>query len=149
MTFKGQLISKCLFVVFTFSQKTNETIRLNTMVPHFLGESEDTKKTFQNYLTFSASKLVPLWPLIKNDPQIIFLFLTKVQQNAINHSTDKRNQYTMGNGTQLNIGKGYEGDLWVIFDQWPKLHLGLNAQSNQKNLKWYLLLNFFLEFSQS
>jgi hypothetical protein len=29
----------------------------------------------------------------------------------------------------------YEENLRVIFDQWPKLHLGLDALSNQKILK--------------
>ena len=38
----------------------------------------------------------------------------------------------MVNGTLLNFGKRYEDDLRVIFDQWPKLHLGLDALSNQK-----------------
>ena len=38
---------------------------------------------------------------------------------------------TMVNGTLLNFGKRYEDDLRVIFDQWPKLHLGLDALSNQ------------------
>ena len=41
----------------------------------------------------------------------------------------------MVNGTLLNFGKRYEDDLPVIFDQWPKLHLGLDALSNQKILK--------------
>ena len=39
---------------------------------------------------------------------------------------------TMVNGTLLNFGKRYEDNLRVIFDQWPKLHLGLDALSNQK-----------------
>ena len=38
------------------------------------------------------------------------------------------------NGTLLNFGKRYEDDLSVIFDQWPKLHFGLDALSNQKIL---------------
>ena len=42
---------------------------------------------------------------------------------------------TMVNGTLLNFGKRYEDDLRVIFDQWPKLHLGLDALINQKILK--------------
>ena len=42
---------------------------------------------------------------------------------------------TMVNGTLLNFGKRYEDNLRVIFDQWPKLHLGLDALSNQKILK--------------
>ena len=42
---------------------------------------------------------------------------------------------TMVNGTLLNFGKRYEDDLRVIFDQWQKLHLGLDALSNQKILK--------------
>ena len=41
---------------------------------------------------------------------------------------------TMVNGTLLNFGKRYENDLRVIFDQWPNLHLGLDALSNQKIL---------------
>ena len=47
----------------------------------------------------------------------------------------------MVNGTMLNFGKRYEDTFRVIFDQWPKLHLGLDALSHQKNLKRYLLLN--------
>ena len=42
---------------------------------------------------------------------------------------------TMVNGTQLNFGKRYEDDLRVIFDQWSKLHIGLDALCNQKILK--------------
>ena len=42
---------------------------------------------------------------------------------------------TMVNGTLLNFGKRYEDNLRVIFDQWPKLHLGLDSLSNQKILK--------------
>ena len=41
----------------------------------------------------------------------------------------------MVNGTLLNFGKRYEDNLRVIFDQWPKLHLGFDALSNQKILK--------------
>ena len=41
----------------------------------------------------------------------------------------------MVNGTLLNFGKRYKDNLIVIFDQWPKLHLGLDALSNQKILK--------------
>ena len=41
----------------------------------------------------------------------------------------------MVNGTLLNFGKRYEDDLRVIFDEWPNLHLGLDALSNQKFLK--------------
>jgi hypothetical protein len=42
---------------------------------------------------------------------------------------------SMVNNTLLNFGKRYKDDLRVIFDQWPKLHLGLDALSNQKILK--------------
>ena len=42
---------------------------------------------------------------------------------------------TMVNGTLLNFDKRYEDDLRVIFNQWPKLHLGLDALSNQIFLK--------------
>ena len=41
----------------------------------------------------------------------------------------------MVNGTLLNFVKRYEDDLRVSFDQWPKLHLGLDALSNLKILK--------------
>ena len=41
---------------------------------------------------------------------------------------------TMVNGTLLNFGKRYKDDLRLISDQWPKLHLGLDALSNQKIL---------------
>ena len=40
----------------------------------------------------------------------------------------------MVNGTLLNFGKRYEDNLRVIFDVWPKLHLGLDALSNQNIL---------------
>ena len=41
----------------------------------------------------------------------------------------------MVNGTVLNFGKRYKDDVRVIFDQWPNLHLGLDALSGQKILK--------------
>ena len=41
---------------------------------------------------------------------------------------------TMVNGTVLNFGKRYKDNLRAIFDQWPKLHLGLDALDNQKIL---------------
>ena len=42
---------------------------------------------------------------------------------------------TMVNGTVLNFGKRYKYDLRVIFDQWQKFLLDLDALSNQKILK--------------
>ena len=42
---------------------------------------------------------------------------------------------SMVNGTLLNFGKRYEDDIRVISDQCQKLHLGLDALSNQKILK--------------
>ena len=41
---------------------------------------------------------------------------------------------TIMNGTLLNFGKRYGDNLRVIFDQWPKLLLGLDALSSQKIL---------------
>ena len=41
---------------------------------------------------------------------------------------------TIVNGTLLNFGKSYEDNLWVIFHQWHKLHLDLDALSNQKKI---------------
>ena len=55
-------------------------------------------------------------------------------QSALYHSTDSLIS-TMVNGILLNFGKRYEDELRVIFDQRPKLHLGLDALSNQKILK--------------
>ena len=48
----------------------------------------------------------------------------------------------MVNGTLLNISKRYDDNLKVIFDQLLKLHLGLDALSNQKILKgiYYITL---------
>ena len=53
--FKGQIISKGLFVVLEFSQKTNERIRRsskNEFVCSFFGRIRGYQKSFQNYLTF-------------------------------------------------------------------------------------------------
>ena len=48
----------------------------------------------------------------------------------------------MVNGTVLYFGKRYEDDLRVIDDQWQKLHLCLDALSNQKILKgiYYIMM---------
>ena len=54
--------------------------------------------------------------------------------NTRRASTRDYTVYIMVNGTLLNFGKGYEGNFMVIFDQWPKLHLGLDVLSNQKIL---------------
>ena len=62
---KGQLISKCPFGIFNFSQKTNENkstwgiIRSSKvkMFRSFYGRIEDTKKSFWNYLTFRTDEL--------------------------------------------------------------------------------------------
>ena len=44
---KGQIISKVLFGVFEFSQKTNEQIRRSSKNVRFLGEFEDTKSPLE------------------------------------------------------------------------------------------------------
>ena len=51
----------------------------------------------------------------------------------------------MVNGTLLNFGKKYKHDLRVIFDQWQKLYLGLDALSNQKILKgiYYTVTKYY------
>jgi hypothetical protein len=41
----------------------------------------------------------------------------------------------MVNDTLLNFDEIYKDELRVIFAQWPKLHLDLDALSNQKILK--------------
>ena len=60
--------------------------------------------------------------------EIVVNFNIKLFQYTLN---------TMVNGTLLNFGKRYEDELRVMFDQWPKLHLGLDALSNQKILKGF------------
>ena len=43
---------------------------------------------------------------------------------------------TVFNGTLLKFGKRYKDDFKrVIYNQWPKLHIGLDVLSNQKILK--------------
>ena len=51
----------------------------------------------------------------------------------------------MVNGTVINFGNRYEDDLRVIFDQWPKLQLGLDALSNQKILKVSIVQGFLTD----
>ena len=41
----------------------------------------------------------------------------------------------MVNGTLPNIGKRYEDNLRVIFDQWPKLNLGFDVEPEIQILK--------------
>ena len=48
----------------------------------------------------------------------------------------------------LNFGKRYEDDIRVIFDQLKKLHLGLDALSNQTILNIYLYIYFFSYLDQ-
>ena len=53
---KGQIISKCLFGVFNFFQKTNENkshSSRNEFVCSFFGRIQDTKICFWDYLTFN------------------------------------------------------------------------------------------------
>ena len=49
----------------------------------------------------------------------------------------------MVNCTLLNFGKRYEDDLRVIFDQCPKLHLGLDVLSNQNILKGIYYIHMY------
>ena len=53
---------------------------------------------------------------------------------------------TIVNGTLLNFVKRYEDKIRVIFDQWPKLHLGLDALSKQKILKgiYCIIMSYFV-----
>ena len=52
---------------------------------------------------------------------------------------------TMVNGTVLNFVKRYKDSLRVIFDRWPKLHLGLDVLSNQKILKGIYSISSLVE----
>ena len=60
--------------------------------------------------------------------KVSFLSLTKLPLTIVLI----RGISNMVNGTLLNFGKRYKDNLIVIFVQWPKLHLGLDALSNQK-----------------
>ena len=54
---------------------------------------------------------------------------------------------TMVNDSLLNFGKRYKDDLRVIFDQWTKLHLGLDAIKNfERCLIFIYLMNLFFIF---
>ena len=57
-TIKGQVISKGLFGVLEFSQKTNERIRRsskNEFVHSFFGRIRGYRKSFRNYLTLKVT----------------------------------------------------------------------------------------------
>ena len=61
MVVKGQIISKGLFGVLEFSQKTNERIRRsskNEFLRSFFERIRGYQKSFRNYLTFSGFKLI-------------------------------------------------------------------------------------------
>ena len=58
---KGQLISKCLFGVFTFFQKTNKNKSTSSkveFVPSFFGRNVGLKKSFRICLTFSRTSFL-------------------------------------------------------------------------------------------
>ena len=76
-----------------------------------------------------------LWPLIKNDPEVVSFYLLPKFSRVPFTIVLILPISTMVNGTLLNFGKRYEDDFRVIFDQWPKLRLNLDAISNQKILK--------------
>ena len=63
---KGQIISKGLFGVLDFSQKTNERIRRsskNKFVRSFFGKIRGYQKSFQIYLTF--------WQVVNNGQNLV------------------------------------------------------------------------------
>ena len=49
---------------------------------------------------------------------------------------------TMVNGTLLNFGKRHQDDFRVIFDQWPKLYIGIDVQCEIQILKGIYCLAF-------
>ena len=64
---KGQIISKGLFDVLEFSQKTNERIRRsskNEFVCSFFGRIHGYQKSFRNYLTFKVLKTLMWFDMI-------------------------------------------------------------------------------------
>ena len=61
---KGQIISKGLFVILEFSQKTNERIQRNSkneFVRSFFGRIRGYQKSFRNYLTFNNAKKLSIF----------------------------------------------------------------------------------------
>ena len=73
-----------------------------------------------------------LWPLFRNDPEVILVILLKFSRVPLTIVLIV--EISTYNGTLLNFGKRYEDNLRVSFEQWPKLHLGLDALSNEKIL---------------
>ena len=103
---------------------------------------------FQAELKVSKSQkqIMASWILPKNERWGIFQYIKLPQRSFFGRIQDNifffrdfltfnKGISTMVNCTQLNFGKRYEDNLWVIFDQWLKLHLGLDVLSNQKILK--------------
>ena len=81
-----------------------------------------------------------LWPLIKNDPFKLSSYLLPKFSRVPFTIVLISGISTMVNGTLLNFGKRYEDDLRVIFDQWQKLHLGLDAAKQSKNLRYLIIM---------
>ena len=72
---KGQLISKCIFGVFTFFQKTNENKSTSSKVEFvcsFFGSNVSLKKSFRICLTFKETNLTKR-PFLgqRNDKKVV------------------------------------------------------------------------------
>ena len=61
---KGQIISKGLFGILSSSKNQTKEFDITTMTNSFLGEFEDAKKSFWNYLTFNKLSISLKWQLL-------------------------------------------------------------------------------------
>ena len=81
LSIKGQIISKGLLVSSNSPKKrTNEfvfTTTTNSFV-RFLGEFEDTKKTFRNYLTFSPANQKGVFLILISDRSKMDLIFSSI-----------------------------------------------------------------------
>ena len=82
---KGQIISKCLFSVFTFFQKTKENNSMSSKVEFvcsLFGRNVSLKKSFLICLTFSIVKIM-LMGLICSVVTVLYCLVSQRQQYSV------------------------------------------------------------------
>ena len=95
---------------------------------------------FSDFFWFFSLKLVYFWTKSrKNIYECFFHSFCATDLNFDTKNNGRMKESTLKtlifSSSLLNFGKRYEDDIWVIFDQWQKLHLVLDALSNQTILK--------------
>ena len=129
---KGQIISKGLFGVLEFSQKTNEQIRRsskNEFVRSFFGRIRGYQKSFRNYLTFSKGDWLRIFfgnpPAEVQSNQKTFCFRLwflhirgKISRKFIWKWTLTHSQLKFQRLIFLPIWHFYCDDLWIQMKRW-------------------------------